>query len=62
MSRNILVGICGEIGSGKTTVADYLVNEHKFHEYAFATPLKKLLRYSDLNKCNYMVPRRKNLK
>jgi dephospho-CoA kinase len=37
-----LVGICGEIGSGKTLVSDYLVNELKYDEYAFAKPLKDI--------------------
>jgi GTPase SAR1 family protein len=42
LTGNILIGICGESGSGKTTVADYLVNKYFFQEYAFASPLKKI--------------------
>jgi hypothetical protein len=37
-----LVGICGEIGSGKTLVSDYLVNNLHYNEYAFAKPLKDI--------------------
>jgi dephospho-CoA kinase len=37
-----LVGICGEIGSGKTLVSDYLVNNLHYDEYAFAKPLKDI--------------------
>ena len=35
-----LVGICGEIGSGKSLVSDYLVNKLQYDEYAFAKPVK----------------------
>lgn len=38
MSR--VIGICGFIGSGKDTVADYLVNFHGFRRESFANSLK----------------------
>lgn len=38
MSR--VIGICGFIGSGKDTVADYLVNFHGFKRESFANSLK----------------------
>ena len=37
-----LIGICGEIGSGKTLVSDYLVKNHHYDDYAFAKPLKDI--------------------
>lgn len=40
--RGILIGFVGEIGSGKTTVADYLIGKYKFDEYHFASPLKQI--------------------
>jgi hypothetical protein len=36
----MIVGVCGWIGSGKDTVADYLVNFHEFRRESFAGPLK----------------------
>lgn len=35
-----VIGLCGFIGSGKTTVANYLVEEYGFHKRALAKPLK----------------------
>ena len=35
-----IIGIVGFIGSGKDTVADYLVNTHKFQRESFASSLK----------------------
>lgn len=35
-----VIGIVGLIGSGKDTVADYLVNEYNFKRESFAKPLK----------------------
>jgi hypothetical protein len=36
----MIIGICGFIGSGKDTVADYLVNFHEFRRESFASSLK----------------------
>jgi hypothetical protein len=35
-----IIGICGFIGSGKDTIADYLVNLHHFRRESFANTLK----------------------
>lgn len=39
---SLLIGINGEIGSGKSTLTDYLVRAHGMAEYAFAKPLKDI--------------------
>jgi hypothetical protein len=36
----MIIGICGFIGSGKDTIADYLVNFHEFRRDSFANTLK----------------------
>lgn len=36
----MIIGICGFIGSGKDTIADYLVNLHQFRRESFANTLK----------------------
>lgn len=36
----MIIGICGFIGSGKDTIADYLVNVHEFRRDSFAATLK----------------------
>ena len=36
----MIIGVCGFIGSGKDTVADYLVNFHEFRRESFADTLK----------------------
>lgn len=36
----MIIGICGFIGSGKDTAADYLVNFHGFRRESFASALK----------------------
>lgn len=37
------IGICGKLGSGKTTTANYLVNNYGFKEVSFATPIKFMM-------------------
>ena len=39
---NLLLGVNGEIGCGKSTVVDYLSSKHGFTEYMFAQPLKEV--------------------
>jgi hypothetical protein len=36
----MIIGVCGFIGSGKDTIADYLVNYHGFKRDSFASTLK----------------------
>jgi hypothetical protein len=36
----MIIGICGSIGAGKDTTADYLVNVHGFRRESFASTLK----------------------
>lgn len=36
----MIIGVCGLIGAGKDTVADYLVNIHQFRRESFASSLK----------------------
>jgi hypothetical protein len=36
----MIIGICGLIGAGKDTMADYLVNIHQFRRESFASTLK----------------------
>jgi len=36
----MIVGVCGFIGSGKDTIADYLVNYHQYRRESFANSLK----------------------
>jgi len=36
----MIIGVCGFIGSGKDTIADYLVNLHEFRRESFANTLK----------------------
>lgn len=38
----MIVGITGKIGSGKSTIAQYLVDHFDFEEYSFAKPLKQI--------------------
>jgi len=37
---SMIIGVCGFIGSGKDTVADYLTNFHEFRRESFANSLK----------------------
>ena len=43
----IVIGLTGYAGCGKSTVANYLVEEHGFTRLSFAAPLKKMLRTLD---------------
>ena len=36
-----VIGICGKIGSGKSTVAKQLVDKHGYTEFSFSTALKR---------------------
>ena len=40
----MIVGLCGVAGSGKDTVADFLVKSHSFTKVAFADPLKRICK------------------
>jgi hypothetical protein len=40
----VLVGICGQAGSGKSTVAQFLVKHHGFIELGLADPLKRFVQ------------------
>ena len=39
----MIIGICGSAGSGKTTIAKYLVEKYNFIELSFATCLKDVI-------------------
>lgn len=39
----MIIGLCGLIGSGKDTIADYLINSHGFGQHSFAASLKDTL-------------------
>jgi hypothetical protein len=41
----VILGICGLIGSGKDTIADYLVNFHEFKRDSFAGSLKDAVAF-----------------
>lgn len=38
--HKMIIGVCGLIGAGKDTIADYLVNIHEFRRESFANTLK----------------------
>jgi len=40
LGDTMIIGVCGFIGSGKDTVADYLVNFHGYRRESFANSLK----------------------
>ena len=42
----MIIGVCGFIGSGKDTVADYLVNFHEFRRESFANTLKDAVAHA----------------
>lgn len=39
-----LIGLCGAVGAGKSTVAGVLERVYYYERYSFATPLKEMLR------------------
>lgn len=39
-----IIGLTGEAGSGKDTIADYLVEHHDFRKISFAEPLRRGLQ------------------
>jgi len=38
----MIIGITGKIGSGKSTVSNYIVNKYNYTEYSMASPLKEI--------------------
>lgn len=40
LGGSMIIGVCGFIGSGKDTIADYLTNFHEFRRESFANTLK----------------------
>lgn len=38
----MIIGITGKIGSGKSTVSNYMADAYGFKEYSFASPLKQI--------------------
>jgi hypothetical protein len=40
MSNKLVIGIVGNIGSGKDTIAHYLTQFHDFNQLSFASSLK----------------------
>ncbi|MCK4635937.1 MAG: hypothetical protein KAT32_03660 [Candidatus Moranbacteria bacterium] len=45
MKKKIVIGLVGETGSGKDTVADYLKRKYDVHLLRFSLPLKKALKF-----------------
>jgi len=39
-----IIALCGPAGSGKTTVASYLIEKYGARRYGFATPLKEMVK------------------
>jgi len=42
MKKEKIIGISGNLGSGKDTVADYIIQQHDYVRIALADPLKRL--------------------
>ena len=45
MDHPRIIGICGSIGAGKDSVADYLVEKHGYQRLSWASPLKHVALY-----------------
>ena len=45
LGGSMIIGVCGFIGSGKDTIADYLTNFHGFRRESFANSLKDAVAY-----------------
>ena len=41
----VKIAICGKMASGKTTLANHLVDNYDFHKYSLARPVKDLARF-----------------
>jgi dephospho-CoA kinase len=41
-SKSFIIGITGKIGSGKTTISEYIAQKYEFQTYSFADPLKHM--------------------
>ncbi|MFH1326267.1 MAG: AAA family ATPase [Candidatus Falkowbacteria bacterium] len=54
IQKKLIIGLVGEIASGKGTVVDYLVNKHNASQHKFSTSLRDLLQrlYLDVNRQN----------
>ena len=42
--RKMLLGVCGKKGAGKDTVGNYIIEKYGYSQYAFAKPLKKIIK------------------
>lgn len=51
-----LIGIIGKMGSGKTTISNYLIKTHGFVKISFADPLKKMLIDTGILSINDLFP------
>jgi dephospho-CoA kinase len=48
----MLIGIVGKIGSGKTTLAEYIKTNYNFDEYILSSPIKKIGEIFGFDKAN----------
>ncbi len=44
MNLPVVIALCGPAGSGKSTVANYLVEKYGAQRFGFATPLKEMVK------------------